>query len=131
MITMLSKFVMNGDLWHVRFTDPKNPILIDRTNVLTVAVTDPKTMTIYISDILRGSFLQRVLIHELSHAVMYSYNLVSEIHRMCRKKYWVPMEEFCANLLSDYGSEVYGIAYSVLGSEAIHIVPYHLERMIA
>lgn len=128
---MLREFVMNGDLWHVRFTSPQNPVLVDRTNTLTVAVTDPDTMTIYLSDNLYGDFLQKVLIHELSHAVMYSYDLVSEIHRMCKKKYWIPMEEFCANLIANYGSEVFGIAYSVLGNQAIHIVPYHLERMIA
>lgn len=122
---------MNGDLWHVRFTSPQNPVLVDRTHTLTVAVTDPETMTIYLADNLYGGFLQKVLIHELSHAVMYSYDLVSEIHRMCKKKYWIPMEEFCANLIANYGSEVFGIAYSVLGNQAIHIVPYHLERMIA
>lgn len=128
---MLREFVMNGDLWKVRFTSPQNPVLVDRTHILTVAVTDPETMTIYLADNLYGGFLQKVLIHELSHAVMYSYDLVSEIHRMCKKKYWIPMEEFCANLIANYGSEVFGIAYSVLGNQAIHIVPYHLERMIA
>lgn len=128
---MLREFVMNGDLWKVRFTSPQNPVLVDRTHTLTVAVTDPETMTIYLADNLYGGFLQKVLIHELSHAVMYSYDLVSEIHRMCKKKYWIPMEEFCANLIANYGSEVFGIAYSVLGNQAIHIVPYHLERMIA
>lgn len=128
---MLREFVMNGDFWHVRFTSPRNPVLVDRTHTLTVAVTDPETMTIYLADNLYGGFLQKVLIHELSHAAMYSYDLVSEIHRMCKKKYWIPMEEFCANLIANYGSEVFGIAYSVLGNQAIHIVPYHLERMIA
>lgn len=128
---MLRGFVMNGDLWKVRFTSPQNPVLVDRTHTLTAAVTDPETMTIYLADNLYGGFLQKVLIHELSHAVMYSYDLVSEIHRMCKKKYWIPMEEFCANLIANYGSEVFGIAYSVLGNQAIHIVPYHLERMIA
>lgn len=128
---MLREFVMNGDLWHVRFTSSKNPILVDRTNTLTIAVTDPETMTIYISDNIRGRFLQRVLIHELGHALMYSYNLVSEIHRMCKRKYWITMEEFCANLMADYGNQVYSIAYSVIGNEAMYIVPYHLERMVA
>lgn len=131
MIIVLREFVMNGDLWHVRFASPNDPILVDRTNALTVAVTDPETMTIYLANNLYGSFLQRVLIHELGHAVMYSYNLVSEIHRMCKKRYWISMEEFCANLIANYGGEVFGIAYSVLGNDAIHIVPYHLERMIA
>ena len=128
---MIDKFYISGDLWHVRFTNPNNPILVDRRNVLTIGVTDPETMTIYLSNRLKGELLNRVLIHELGHCVMFSYNLVSEIHRMCKKKYWFEMEEFCANLLADYGRQVFGIAYSVLGDEAIKVVPYHLERLVA
>ena len=128
---MIDEFYMNGLHWNVRWTYPTNPILVDRTNAITCAVTDPDTMTIYLSNQLSGSFLNRVLIHELGHCVMYSYNLVNEIHRMCKKRYWIEMEEFCANLLADYGNQIYGLAYSILGNEAIHIVPYELERLVA
>ena len=41
------------------------------------------------------------------------------------------MEEFCANLLANYGNQVFGLTYSILGDEAIHIVPYELERLVA
>ena len=128
---MIDEFYMNGLHWNVLWTNPTDPILIDRTNVLTVAVTDPVTMTIYLSNRLYGSFLNKVLIHELSHCVMYSYHLIDEIHRMCRKKYWIEMEEFCANLLANYGNQVFGLTYSILGDEAIHVVPYELERLVA
>lgn len=128
---MLTEFYMNGLLWRVRFVRPSDPILIDRTNSMTCGVTDPATMTIYLADNLRGSFLQKVLLHELSHAVMVSYQIVDEIHRMCRKRYWIEMEEFCANLIANYGMEIFGIAYSVLGDEAIRIVPYQMERLVS
>ena len=62
---------------------------------------------------------------------MYSYNLVSEIHKMCKRRYWIEMEEFCANILADYGNQVFGIAYSILGNNAMHIIPYELERLVA
>ena len=128
---MIDEFYMNGLHWNVRWTNPTDPILVDRTNVLTVAVTDPDTMTIYLSNELHGEFLNRVLIHELGHCVMYSYGLIDEIHRMCRRKWWIDMEEFCANLLASYGNQVFGLTYSILGDEAIHIVPYELERLVA
>lgn len=128
---MLTEFYMNGLLWHVRFVNPSDPILIDRTNVMTVAVTDPDTMTIYIADNLRGSFLNRVFIHELGHCAMFAYNLLPQLHAMVKKRYWIDAEEFCCNLLANYGMEVFGIAYSVLGDEAIRIVPYQMERLVS
>ena len=128
---MIDEFYMNGLRWNVRWTKSTDPILVDRTGSLTVAVTDPDSMTIYLSNQLSGSFLNRVLIHELGHCVMYSYGLVNEIHRMCKKRYWIEMEEFCANLLADYGNQVFGLAYAILGNRAIHIVPYEMERMVA
>ena len=128
---MIDEFYMNGLRWNVRWTKSTDPILVDRTGSLTVAVTDPDSMTIYLSNQLSGSFLNRVLIHELGHCVMYSYGLVNEIHRMCKKRYWIEMEEFCANLLADYGNQVFGLAYAILGNKAIHIVPYEMERLVA
>ena len=128
---MIDEFYMNGLRWRVRFTYPTDPVLVDRTGTLTIGVTDSATMTIYLSNKLRGEFLNRVLIHELSHCVMYSYRLIDSIHRMCKRKYWIDMEEFCANLLANYGNQVFGLTYSILGDEAIHIVPYELERLVA
>ena len=70
---MIDGFYMNGFHWNVRWANPSDPILVDRTNVLTCAVTDPDTMTIYLSNKLSGEFLTRVVLHELSHAMMISY----------------------------------------------------------
>lgn len=128
---MINGFYMNGDWWSVRWTDPTDPILIDRTNVLTCAVTDPETMTIYLSNKLRGEFLTRVVLHELSHAMMYSYHYLGEIHRYCKKRYWIEMEELIANLIADRAYEIFQRAYDVVGDEAIRFVPYGLERSVA
>lgn len=128
---MLSKFVMNGDLWHVRFTSPQNPVLVDRTNTLTIAVTDPETMTVYLSDRLHGEFLTRVTLHELSHAMMYSYGYLDLIHKYCKRRYWVDMEELIANLIADRAKEIFERAYEIVGDEAIRFVPYGLGRYAA
>lgn len=128
---MINGFYMNGDWWSVRWTDPTDPILVDRTNVLTCAVTDPQTMTIYLSNQLSGSFLTTVVLHELSHAMMISYGYLEQIHRYCKKRYWVDMEELIANLIAQQAKEIFQRAYDIVGDEAIRFVPYELERMVA
>ena len=128
---MINGFYMNGDWWSVRWTDPADPILVDRTRVLTCAVTDPQTMTIYLSNKLRGEFLTRVVLHELSHAMMVSYGYLDIIHKYCKKRYWIDMEELIANLISQQAKEIFERAYDIVGDEAIRFVPYELERLVA
>ena len=128
---MIDEFYMNGLHWNVRWTNPTDPILIDRTLTKTVAVTDPDTMTIYLSNELRGEFLTRVVLHELSHAMMYSYHYLDEIHRYCKKRYWIEMEELIANLIADRAYEIFQRAYDIVGDDAIRFVPYMLEQFVA
>lgn len=128
---MIDEFYMNGLRWRVRFTYPTDPVLVDRTGSLTVAVTDPDTMTIYLSNELRGSFLTTVVLHELSHAMMISYGYLEQIHRYCKKRHWVDMEELIANLIAQQAKEIFHRAYDIVGDEAIRFVPYELERLVA
>ena len=78
----MNSFYINNYLWLVYFVDPYSPELVDRTGQLRVATTDPLTHTIYLSEDLSQDFLQRVLLHELGHVTMISYNLLDELHRM-------------------------------------------------
>lgn len=128
---MIDEFYMNGLRWRVRFTYPTDPVLVDRTGTLTIGVTDSATMTIYLSNQLRGSFLTTVVLHELSHAMMISYGYLEQIHRYCKKRYWIEMEELIANLIADRAYEIFQKAYDVVGDEAIRFVPYGLERSVA
>ena len=128
---MIDEFYMNGLRWRVRFTYPTDPVLVDRTGTLTIGVTDSATMTIYLSNKLRGEFITRVVLHELSHAMMYSYHYLYEIHRYCKKRYWIEMEELIANLIADRAYEIFQRAYDIVGDEAIRFVPYGLERSVA
>ena len=128
---MIDEFYMNGLHWRIRFVNPNSDILIDRTLSKTVAVTDPDTMTIYLSNKLSGEFLTKVVLHELSHAMMYSYQYLDEIHRYCKKRYWIDMEELIANLISQQANEIFERAYDIVGDEAIRFVPYELERLVA
>ena len=128
---MIDSFFMNGMLWSIRFVNPNSDILIDRTLSKTVAVTDPDTMTIYLSNQLSGNFLTTVVLHELSHAMMVSYGYLDIIHKYCKKRYWIDMEELIANLISQQAKEIFERAYDIVGDEAIRFVPYELERLVA
>ena len=128
---MIDEFYMNGLRWRVRFTYPTDPVLVDRTNTLTVAVTDPDTMTIYLSNKLRENFLTTVVLHELSHVMMISYGYLDQIHKYCKRRYWVDMEELIANLIAQQAKEIFERAYDIVGDEAIRFVPYELERLVA
>ncbi len=128
---MIDSFYMNGDFWTVRFVNPTNRILVDRTGTLTVGVTNPVDRTVYLSNALRGNFLTRVTLHELAHAMMISYGYLEQIHLYCKKQYWIDMEELIANLIADRAYEIFERAYDIVGDEAIRFVPYGMERLVA
>lgn len=128
---MLRQFYMNGDLWRVQFVSPQDDVLIDRTGKHTLAVSDYSTMTISIASNLHGELLNRVFIHELGHCVMFSYGLLTELHRMVKKRYWVDAEEFLCNILADYGHFVIRTARDILGNQFTYVSPVGMERMIA
>ena len=128
---MIDSFYMNGDFWTVRFVNPTNRILVDRTGTLTVGVTNPVDRTVYLSNALRGNFLTRVTLHELAHAMMISYGYLEQIHLYCKKRYWIDMEELIANLIADRAHEIFERAYDIVGDEALRFVPYVMERLVA
>ena len=127
----MDSFYMNGYLWRVYFVDPNSDFLVDRTNIWRVATTDPVTYCIYVSNALEGDFLKKVLIHELGHCVMVSFDLLDDIHRMVKRKYWIEAEEWVCNFLADYGLKVFSIAYAIVGEDAWAFIPYELERVVA
>lgn len=105
---------MNGDRWRVLFDSPYSPNLIDRTGKLCVATTDPRTRTVYLSNELAGDFLRTVLIHELGHCAMISYDLLPYIHNAIPPQLWIEAEEWICNFLADYGEEIFDISKSIL-----------------
>lgn len=124
-------FSMNGYSWKAIFVRPNDPMLVDRTGTLTVATTDPSTLTIYISNAIHGSFLTRVMIHELGHCAIYSFNLLDDIHRMVYPDMWVEAEEWVCNFIADYGLAIFNSAYDILGLGALNLVPLEIERFIS
>lgn len=115
--------------WYVKTAPAVDSIFVDRSGEYTLGVTDPLTHTVYLSEDLQGILLTRVLIHEIAHCCMIDYNLIEMIHRMCKPRYWVEAEEWVCNFIADYGILIFQAAYSVLGEDALDIVPYELEVM--
>lgn len=127
----MEHFMMNGYFWNIKRVDPSSPFLVDRTGNQRVATTDPRTRCVYLSDELEGDFLDTVLLHELGHCVMFSYNLISEIHSFVDEENWIEAEEWICNFIADYGRKIFATAKDVLGEEAWMFIPYELERFIA
>lgn len=121
---------INGDEWRVERVAWDAPALVDRTGALCVATTDPRSMTIYLADWLEGDFLARVLIHEMTHATMWSYGLVERLRRMARDGEAISLEEWVCNLVADYGLGIFDNAAKVLGPNAIDAIPPILANVL-
>ena len=128
---MLTRFAINGSLWNVETVPQTSSYLIDRTNEYRVATTDPELHRIFLSDELYGDFKKRVLIHEITHVVLWEYGIIDRIAVYCYPEYRIAMEEEICNVLADYGEIVFNAAYKILGNEAIRIVPYQMERLVS
>lgn len=124
-------FRLNGHEWEVRRVDARHPRLVDRTGRRCLATTDPDTMTVYVDAKLAGPMLDRVLIHEIGHCVMWSYGLLDDIHRMVRPECWIEAEEWVCNFVADYGNIIFDSARAVLGRRAMAYVPAAMESLIA
>lgn len=127
----MDKFVMNGIEWDVKYVYPDSHYLVDRTGERRVATTDPLTHCVYLSNELAGDFLNTVLIHELGHCIMFSYNLLDRIHSVVSPIYWIDAEEWVCNFIADYGKIIFTIARRVLGDQAMYYLPRELEKIVA
>lgn len=127
----MATFSMNGYDWRVVSVPPYSPKLIDRTNKRRVATTDMSSRNVYISDRLDGAFRIRVLIHELGHCALYSFGLLYDIHKVVPKEYWIDAEEWCCNLIADYGLFIFRTAYRVLGNDAWVFIPKYLDDIFS
>lgn len=97
-------FTINGMDWNLRLVDSNSPMLMRSDGTYTFGMTDRSTRDIYISDMIHGSFYDRVLCHELCHAFCLSYNLIMDIQT----------EEIVADFLATYGREVFALADEII-----------------
>lgn len=96
-------FPINGIYWQIIFVPPGSKILRRSDGSGTVGVTDNVTKTVYLSELLCGAFLKKVLCHEICHCACFSYGC----------SFAPDTEELIADFLATYGEEVLSIADSV------------------
>ena len=122
-------FTMNGCTWCVKYVMANSKELIDRTGKYRAATTDPKTLMIYISDTVPEGKLPQVLIHEMTHAAIFSYNLLPDIHRMVKKRYWVEAEEWVCNLLANHAADILCTASRMTDINIFEMIPREFDRL--
>ena len=88
--------LINGIYWKIARVSPDFPLLRRRSGAYSVGACDNLTRTIYLSETLSGSFLKKVLCHEITHAAMFSYNVNLSVDQ----------EQLVADLISTYGDEI-------------------------
>lgn len=94
---------INNKTWNIRLTRSDSPMLMRSDESYTVGMCDRTTQTIYISNLLQGKFLRKVLIHEICHSAMFSYGIEMSVEQ----------EELFCDLVATYGDEIIGIVDNV------------------
>lgn len=89
-------FTINGYNWDIVFVRPNNPNLRRSDGSTTVGMSDWNNKCVYLSDMLQGPFLRKVIAHELVHCFCFSYKISIPIEQ----------EEFMADWISLYGTEL-------------------------
>lgn len=89
-------FEINGVQWDIVFVPPNSPNLRRSDGSITFGVTDWNDKCVYLSRVIHGSFLERVLCHELTHCVCFAWNISIPIET----------EEWLCNFMADHGKEV-------------------------
>lgn len=111
----MGAIVINGDVWRVVRVPADDPRLIDRTSTSRLATTDPRSRTISISESVQPPLLDKVLLHEISHAITVSYGLLELLRDAIPRQAWVPSEEWAAQLVENHAIEALRLSRSVLG----------------
>ena len=125
----MERFYLNGILWRVYFVPSTSSYLVDRTGNVRLATTDVRLHNIYIYEGLSGELLKRVIIHEIGHAVMASFGLISELHKLVKPEYWIEAEEWVCNLIADYGSLILQTSEDVI-RDSLDILPRAFEATL-
>lgn len=108
-------FVINGEVWRVIRVPAGDPRLIDRTGVARLATTDPRSRTICISEKVGPSLIDRVLLHEVAHAVTVSWGMLPRVRMDVLEGDTIGVEEWAAQLMENHAIEAIDAASTALG----------------
>lgn len=92
-----------------------DPRLVDRTGTSRLAVTDPTGMVVYVNSELVPPLLDRVMLHEVAHAVTVSWGLLPRVRSDTLRGDVVGVEEWAAQLVENHAMEAVQAASEALG----------------
>lgn len=104
--------VIRGNLWRVVRAQPGDPLLVDWTGTPRLATSDPRSRTIRISTSTPIAMFDRVLLHEVSHAIMWESGLSDLLAHASGSG---TMEELLAWFLESHSIEAIVLTSSALG----------------
>lgn len=100
------RFQVNGVYWNVVFVNSNSNDLRRDDGTITLGVCDNNVKCIFISNALRGLLYERVLIHELTHAWIFSYGIYLSLEQ----------EEFVCEFVSHYGRSILNMADELISA---------------
>lgn len=97
-------FQVNGQTWVIEPVRASDDRLRRSDGSITVAVADNNYKTIYVSELVGGKFLDRIICHELVHVFSFENDLNIPIET----------EEIIANFMSLYGRDIIYLADKIM-----------------
>lgn len=92
-----------------------DPSLIDRTDTPRLAVTDASDRTVYVLESLRPPLLDRVMLHEVTHAITVSWGLLPQVRSDALRGDIIGVEEWAAQLVENHAMEAVQATRRALG----------------
>jgi hypothetical protein len=108
-------FAINGELWGVARVPAGDPRLIDRTDSPRLAVTDAADRMVYVRSDLMPPLLDRVMLHEVAHAITVSWGLLPQVRSDALRGDIIGVEEWAAQLVENHAMEAVQAARRALG----------------
>lgn len=108
-------FAVNGEVWGVVRVPAGDPRLTDRTGTERMAVTDPASRAVFVSASVQPPLLDRVLLHEVAHAVTVSWGLLPRLRNDALRGDITGVEEWAAQLVENHAIEAVRAASEALG----------------
>ena len=96
-------FIVNNVLWRVKLVPPQHYMLKRANGTITLGSCDNNIKTIYVNNMLNDFMMKKVLCHEITHAVISSYNIILTDDQ----------EELLADLIATYGIEIVNNANNI------------------
>lgn len=132
---------MNGLRWKLIPVEPGEKHLLDKSGARRLAATDLAAQEIYYNKMYfrdnvfesihssmqfhptAGDLGIRIIVHEIGHCAIYSYNLLYDIHKVVKEEYWAEAEEWLCNYLCDYGMLIFNALCQTMGINGIVYTP--------